>query len=354
VSRSCLTCPLPARENLATCPATSLLPPGHSEPGAKCRQAATDQSRRRVASLSAARSNNRAQCRAANFISDNGRNSRRCFDQIFMPFYNHQNNAPAGPGCRHKKSSFSMAAPSKRATSLREAPNSSYGYRLYEKPVRTVDSAAGASKIGTNRNECSPVSIRKAVNQNAIQTYAMTAVVSALLLPATMLVLPSHAQESVADAPGKAQARKNRQPSRQAVLTNDNLDSLKGTISVVGEAPAPRQIRRQMKRRTKGKETTAADKSKAPAKDVRVQPMTEIRRKGCRLLAANFADAERNWRTMRTNSTSCSDYNLKQQQYYQRPESGHCATVHSADVTDFKSQMMTRQPRLPLTTGHLP
>src|SRR5258708_36757299 len=67
----------------------------------------------------------------------------------------------------------------------------------------------------------------------------LTAVVSALLLPAAMLVLPGHAQESVADAARKAQAGKKPSAKPPAVLTNDNLDSLKGTISVVGEAPPP-------------------------------------------------------------------------------------------------------------------
>src|SRR5258708_20105569 len=67
----------------------------------------------------------------------------------------------------------------------------------------------------------------------------LTAVVSALLLPTTMLVLPGHAQESVADAARKAQAEKKPSAKPAAVLTNDNLDSLKGTISVVGEVPAP-------------------------------------------------------------------------------------------------------------------
>src|SRR5258707_6836977 len=64
----------------------------------------------------------------------------------------------------------------------------------------------------------------------------LTAVVSALLLPATMLILPGHAQESLADAARKAQAEKKPSAKPAAVLTNDNLDSLKGTISVVGEA----------------------------------------------------------------------------------------------------------------------
>src|SRR5712672_786473 len=67
----------------------------------------------------------------------------------------------------------------------------------------------------------------------------LIAVVSASLLPATMLLLPAYAQESVADAARKAQAEKKPPAKPAAVLTNDNLDSLKGTISVVGEAPAP-------------------------------------------------------------------------------------------------------------------
>src|SRR5260370_12571926 len=97
----------------------------------------------------------------------------------------------------------------------------------------------------------------------------LTVVVTALLLPATMLVLPGHAPESVADAARKAQAEKKPSAKLAAVLTNDNLDSLKGTISVVGEAPAPPADQASDEKADKGDKgkTPGADKGKTPAKD---------------------------------------------------------------------------------------
>jgi len=62
------------------------------------------------------------------------------------------------------------------------------------------DLAAAASKIGTNRMNARPFPSERRFNQNAIQTYAMTAVVSAFAASCHDAVLPSHAQESVADA----------------------------------------------------------------------------------------------------------------------------------------------------------
>ncbi len=65
-----------------------------------------------------------------------------------------------------------------------------------------------------------------------------TLVGSALLL--SPIVLKAQAQEeSVADAARKARAEKKATTKPAVVYSNDNLDTLKGTVSVVGEAPAP-------------------------------------------------------------------------------------------------------------------
>ena len=62
-------------------------------------------------------------------------------------------------------------------------------------------------------------------------------------------------QESVADAARKAQAEKKMNKKPAMVVTNDTLDTIKGTVSVVGQEPAPPADAAK----------AAADKGKAPA-----------------------------------------------------------------------------------------
>jgi hypothetical protein len=64
-------------------------------------------------------------------------------------------------------------------------------------------------------------------------------------------------QESVADAARKARAEKKNAPPPKLVVDNDSLDTLKGTINVVGGAPSSDQ----------GKTSDDAQKAKGPAKD---------------------------------------------------------------------------------------
>jgi len=109
-----------------------------------------------------------------------------------------------------------------------------------------------------------------------------------------MLILPGHAQESVADAARKAQAEKKPSAKPAAVLTNDNLDSLKGTISIVGEAPAPPADQASDEKADKGDKgktpAAAADKGKTPAKDDKGASADDKKsaEKGAGLLAANL------------------------------------------------------------------
>jgi hypothetical protein len=175
----------------------------------------------------------------------------------------------------------------------------------------------------------------------------LTAVVSALLLPATMLVLPGHAQESVADAARKAQAEKKPSAKPAAVLTNDNLDSLKGTISVVGEAPAPPADQAPDEKSDKGDKgkTTAADtKGKAPGKDDKTQAASaddkKSAEKGADYWRQTFADARKKLADDAHELDILQrDYNLKQQQYYSDPNQAMRQQYTRQDLTDTKSQI---------------
>ena len=170
----------------------------------------------------------------------------------------------------------------------------------------------------------------------------LTAVVSALLLPATMLVLPGHAQESVADAARKAQAEKKPSAKPAAVLTNDNLDSLKGTISVVGEAPAPPADQASDEKADKAdKGKTAADaKGKAPGKDDKTADDKKSAEKGEDYWRQAFADARKKLAAdAHELDVLQRDYNLKQQQYYSDPNQAMRQQYTRQDLTDTKSQI---------------
>ena len=171
----------------------------------------------------------------------------------------------------------------------------------------------------------------------------LTAVVSALLLPATMLVLPGHAQESVADAARKAQAEKKPSAKPAAVLTNDNLDSLKGTISVVGEAPALPADQASDEKADKGDKgkTTAADKSKAPAKDDKGSADDKkSAEKGADYWRQTFTDARKKLADDAHELDILQrDYNLKQQQYYSDPNQAMRQQYSRQDLIDTKSQI---------------
>jgi hypothetical protein len=171
----------------------------------------------------------------------------------------------------------------------------------------------------------------------------LTAVVSALLLPATMLVLPGHAQESVADAARKAQAQKKPSAKPAAVLTNDNLDSLKGTISVVGEAPAPPPDEASDEKADKGDKgkTPAADaKGKTPGTDDKTADDKKSAAKGEEYWRQTFADARKKLAAdAHELDVLQRDYNLKQQQYYSDPNQAMRQQYTRQDLTDTKSQI---------------
>src|ERR1700686_4561133 len=93
------------------------------------------------------------------------------------------------------------------------------------------------------------------------------AIVSALWVsPALLMARPAQGQESVADAARKAQASKKPSAKPAMVFTNDNLDTIKGTISVVGETPAP-PADQAAAAVDKTKTAPADDKSKTPDAD---------------------------------------------------------------------------------------
>jgi hypothetical protein len=163
----------------------------------------------------------------------------------------------------------------------------------------------------------------------------LAAFAGAMLFPATLLVaLPGQAQESVADAARKAQAEKKPSAKPATVFTNDNIDTIKGTINVVGEAPAPPESDKD--------KAEAADKSKTPATGDKAAAPGDKK---------SAAKGEEDWRKDFTDARKKladdsheldvlqRDYNLKQQQYYSDPNVAMRQQFSRQDLTDTKTQI---------------
>jgi hypothetical protein len=157
------------------------------------------------------------------------------------------------------------------------------------------------------------------------------ALVSALLIPSALLVVPEvHAQESVADAARKAQAQKKPSPKPATVFTNDNIDSVKGTISVVGEIPAP----------PAGQTAAAQDKTKTPAVDDKSKAVPVDEKKGEEYWRKAFSDARKKLADdSRELDVLQREYNLKQQQYYTDPNAAMREQFSRQDLNDTKTKI---------------
>jgi hypothetical protein len=146
-----------------------------------------------------------------------------------------------------------------------------------------------------------------------------------LLCPA--LLLAQQDEDSVADAARKAQAEKKASAKPAMVFTNDNLDTIKGDISVVGEAPAPPE---------KTKTAAPADDKKKPAAEGEQAPPA----KGEDYWRQKFADARKKQEDDAHELDILQrEYNLKEQQYYSDPNTAMREQYSRQDLTDTKAKI---------------
>jgi chromosome segregation ATPase len=111
------------------------------------------------------------------------------------------------------------------------------------------------------------------------------------------------------------------------VFTNDNLDTIKGQISIVGETAAPPD-------KTKTA-TPADDKKKAPAEAEKAPPP-----KGEDYWRQKFADARRKLEDDTHELDILQrEYNLKEQQYYSDPNTAMREQFNRQDLTDTKTKI---------------
>jgi chromosome segregation ATPase len=147
-----------------------------------------------------------------------------------------------------------------------------------------------------------------------------------LLTPAVAQARQDQGQESVVEAARKAQAAKKTAPKAKIVLDNDNLDTLKGTVNVVGqEPPSPEDEAK-----------AAADKAKAgaPKDDKKSAAKDET------YWRQAFADANQK---MANDAHELDilqrEYNLKQQEFYSDPNTNMKQEYTRQDLTDTKAQI---------------
>jgi anion-transporting ArsA/GET3 family ATPase len=159
------------------------------------------------------------------------------------------------------------------------------------------------------------------------------ALVSVFLLFPTLLVARPQ-QESVAEAARRAQASKKPAAKPAIVITNDDLESVKGTVSVVGEIQAP-LVDQTAATPDKAKTTAADDKSKAPAADDKSSPAKDETywKKAFAEARKKLADDAHELDVLQR------EYNLKQQQYYSDPNTAMKEQFNRQDLSDTKTKI---------------
>lgn len=140
-----------------------------------------------------------------------------------------------------------------------------------------------------------------------------------LASPLYLAAQQDQGQESVADAARKAQADKKTAPKPKMVIDNDNLNTLSGTINVVGEEPP-----------------AADDQSKKAADD----KTPKAAAKDENYWRQKFADANKK---LADDSKELDilqrEYNLKQQQFYTDPMAALKQDYSRQDLNDTKAKI---------------
>jgi len=155
--------------------------------------------------------------------------------------------------------------------------------------------------------------------------FVIVTLASALLFAPALLVAQQDQdnQDNVVDAARKAQAEKKTAPKAKMVIDDDNLNTLKGTISVVGPAPAAPEDQSKI---------AAADTTKAPTVKPAVKDEAYWRQ--------TFADA---YKKLADDAHELDilqrEFNLKQEQFYTDPMASLKQGYSRQDLTDSKQKI---------------
>jgi hypothetical protein len=146
-----------------------------------------------------------------------------------------------------------------------------------------------------------------------------------------VMALPAYlaAQDSVVDAAKKAQAEKKSAPKAKLVIDNDNLDTLKGTINVVGQEPASAEDA-----------TKAAASGGKPAKDMQKASAEKTPVKDEAYWRQRFADANKKLADDAHELDILQrELNLKQEQYYTDPMASLKQQYSRQDINDSRAKI---------------
>ncbi len=162
------------------------------------------------------------------------------------------------------------------------------------------------------------------MNTKRLITFALSSVM--LAAPAYLAARQDQGQDSVADAARKAQADKKNAPKAKLTIDNDNLGTLTGSISIVGESPAPSED-----------EAKKAADDKTP-KTVAPGEKTAVKDEG--YWRQKFADA---YKKLADDAHELDidqrEFNLKQEQYYTDPMAALKQDYSRQDITDAKAKI---------------
>src|SRR5260370_40421444 len=123
-----------------------------------------------------------------------------------------------------------MVVPLRCGTKRKVALSLSFGYHLCGSRSRQLIRPLPASKIRGSISRPNPPA-RGTMTMRLKHIFLAALAMAVVLLPGS---LRAQQQQSVADAARKAQAEKKESPKAVRVFTNDDIESVKGTISVVG------------------------------------------------------------------------------------------------------------------------
>jgi chromosome segregation ATPase len=154
-----------------------------------------------------------------------------------------------------------------------------------------------------------------------------TLVLSSAILgaPCYLAAQQDQSQESVADAARKARAERKTAPQAKLTIDNDNLGTINGVVSVVGETPAPPEDQTKKTDDKTGK--AAGTEKKAPVKDESYW-------------RDRFADANKKLADDQHELDIMQrEFNLKQQQFYTDPMASLKQDYSRQDINDSRTKI---------------
>jgi hypothetical protein len=152
----------------------------------------------------------------------------------------------------------------------------------------------------------------------------MTLALGCMMLAAPAFLAAQQGDQNVVDAARKAQAEKKNAPKAKLTIDDDNIGTLTGAVSVVGEQPVPPD-----------------DQTKKPAADGKTaNPEDKSQAKGEAYWRQKFVDANKKL----ADDTHELDilqreYNLKQEQFYTDPMASLKQDYSRSDLNDTRTKI---------------